>query len=56
MLREREPGLKVLKPEAHTQPRVFYLGMDEAFVSKVDGNPALRTLLTDVGKEIAHAH
>ena len=56
LLREHEPVLKVLKPEAHTQPRVFYLGMDEAFVSKVDGNPALRTLLTDDGKEIAHGH
>ena len=56
LLREHEPALKVLKPEANTQPRVFYLGMDEAFVSKVDGNPALRTLLTDDGKEIAHGH
>lgn len=56
LLREHEPALKVLKPEAHTQPRVFYLGMDEAFVSKIDGNPALRTLLTDDGKEIAHDH
>ncbi|MFB0593687.1 sulfate reduction electron transfer complex DsrMKJOP subunit DsrO [Aeromonas hydrophila] len=56
LLREHEPALKVLKPEANTQPRVFYLGMDEAFVSKVDGNPALRTQLTDDGKEIAHGH
>jgi tetrathionate reductase subunit B len=56
LLREHESALKVLKPEANTQPRVFYLGMDEAFVSKVDGNPALRTLLTDDGKEIAHGH
>ncbi len=56
LLRQHEPALKVLKPEANTQPRVFYLGMDEAFVSKVDGNPALRTLLTDDGKEIAHGH
>ncbi|MGX9079846.1 4Fe-4S dicluster domain-containing protein, partial [Klebsiella pneumoniae] len=28
LLREYESALKVLKPEAHTQPRVFYLGMD----------------------------
>ena len=56
LLREYEPAIKVLKPEAHTQPRVFYLGMDEAFVSKIDGHPPLRTLLGDDGKEIAHDH
>ncbi|MGY4024637.1 sulfate reduction electron transfer complex DsrMKJOP subunit DsrO [Aeromonas rivuli] len=56
LLREYESALKVLKPEAHTQPRVFYLGMDEAFVSKIDGHPAQCTLLGDDGKEIAHDH
>ncbi|WP_370548557.1 4Fe-4S binding protein [Edwardsiella tarda] len=30
-----------LKPEQHTEPRVFYLGLDSAFVSQVSGQPAL---------------
>lgn len=33
--------LKVLKPEAGTQPHVFYLGLDDAFVSRVQGQPML---------------
>ena len=35
--------LKVLKPEAGTVPRVFYVGLDDAFVSKIDGQPMLWT-------------
>lgn len=32
---------KVLKPELGTQPHVFYLGLDERFAGKVDGEPTL---------------
>ena len=35
--------LKVLKPEAGTVPHVFYVGLDDAFVSKIDGQPMLWT-------------
>lgn len=35
--------VKVLKPENNTLPHVFYLGLDEAFVSPLQGRaqPAL---------------
>ncbi len=33
--------LKVLKPEMGTQPHVFYLGMDERFQGRVEGEGAL---------------
>ncbi len=36
-----KPRLKVLKPEAGTKPQVFYVGLDERFVGKVDGEGAL---------------
>lgn len=32
---------KVLKPEMRTKPHVFYLGLDDAFLGKVEGEPAL---------------
>lgn len=34
-------NLKVLKPEAGTEPYVFYLGLDQAFQSQVKGQPVL---------------
>lgn len=40
-LEQHQPQLKVLKPEQGTHPQVFYLGLDEAFVSQVQGQPAL---------------
>lgn len=40
-LAEYKSQLKVLKPEANTFPQVFYLGLDEAFVSKIEGQPML---------------
>jgi len=33
--------LKVLKPELGTEPRVFYIGLDERFQGKVEGQGAL---------------
>ena len=32
---------KVLKPELGTKPHVFYLGLDERFTGKIDGEPTL---------------
>lgn len=32
---------KVLKPEMETGPRVFYLGLDDAFLGKVEAEPTL---------------
>jgi tetrathionate reductase subunit B len=32
---------KVLKPEMHTAPHVFYLGLDDAFLGRVEGEPTL---------------
>lgn len=33
MLHEHHDTIKVLKPESGTSPHVFYLGLDEAFVT-----------------------
>lgn len=38
---EFESELKVLKPDEGTLPQVFYLGLNEAFVDQVDGQPML---------------
>jgi tetrathionate reductase subunit B len=37
----REHEAKVLKPEMGTQPHVFYIGLDERFQGKVQGEQAL---------------
>ena len=36
-----ESPAKVLRPEMHTGPQVFYLGLDDAFLGKVEGDPTL---------------
>lgn len=41
VLKENRDDVKVLKPEMGTRPHVFYIGMSEAFVSRVDGEAAL---------------
>lgn len=43
MLASHREEIKVLKPENNTHPHVFYLGLDEAFVSPLQGRaqPAL---------------
>ncbi|NLF55885.1 MAG: 4Fe-4S dicluster domain-containing protein [Thauera phenolivorans] len=40
-LKEAQPELKVLKPELETAPRVFYIGLDERFTGKVEGEGTL---------------
>ena len=40
-LKEAQPQLKVLKPELETAPRVFYIGLDERFTGKVEGQGTL---------------
>ena len=39
LVAEKDP--KVLKPEMHTAPHVFYIGLDEAFLGRVEGEPTL---------------
>ncbi|TDQ57963.1 tetrathionate reductase subunit B [Mesocricetibacter intestinalis] len=41
LYRRHQSALKVLKPEAGTQPQVFYLGLEDIFSSKVKGQPML---------------
>ena len=41
MVAEHKAELKVLKPDAGTIPHVFYLGLDDAFVDQVKGQPML---------------
>ncbi|ELM3722601.1 4Fe-4S dicluster domain-containing protein [Edwardsiella piscicida] len=41
LLAQHRASVYVLKPEQHTAPRVFYLGLDAAFVSQVSGQAAL---------------
>lgn len=43
LYQQHKHELKVLKPEAETSPHVFYLGLDDAFVSKIDGQAMLWT-------------
>ncbi|MGL4430245.1 MAG: tetrathionate reductase subunit TtrB [Silvania sp.] len=51
MLATHRDAIKVLKPENKTNPHVFYLGLDEAFVSPLQGRaqPAL-------WQEVTHGH
>ena len=35
-------GIKVLKPDMKTQPRVFYIGLPDEFVNGVDGQASVR--------------
>ena len=39
---EHQDELKVLKPEMNTAPRVFYIGLPEAFVHGIDGQASVR--------------
>lgn len=40
-MNEAGDALKVLKPEMGTSPKVFYIGLDERFEGKVEGQAAL---------------
>lgn len=41
LMRNHQDDIKVLKPEENTNPHVFYIGMDDAFTSKIDGQVAI---------------
>jgi tetrathionate reductase subunit B len=41
LLRENYDDIKVLKPELGTRPHVFYIGMTDAFVSRIKGQQGL---------------
>lgn len=41
LIAEHYDQIKVLKPEQNTKPHVFYLGLDDKFVSHVVGQPML---------------
>lgn len=41
LFEKHKAELKVLKPEAGTEPYVFYIGLEAAFQSKVTGEPVL---------------
>ena len=41
LIAENKDDIKVLKPEAGTNPHVFYIGIDERFVSHIDGQAAI---------------
>lgn len=49
MLARHRHEIKVLKPENNTQPHVFYLGLDDAFVSPLEGR-AQPSLWQEVGE------
>lgn len=40
-MEEHKDELKVLKPEMNTEPRVYYIGLDERFTDKIEGNGTL---------------
>jgi tetrathionate reductase subunit B len=41
LLAANKEDIKVIKPEMNTKPHVFYIGLDEAFISQVDGQVSL---------------
>lgn len=51
MLRENE--VSVLRPEMHTNPNVYYIGLDDVLDGRVSGEAAYRPPLAS---EAAHAH
>lgn len=56
LLTQHRNDIKVLRPSMGTQPRVFYLGMNQAFAERIRGEAPVRTLMTDSGKELHHGH
>lgn len=43
---------KVLRPEMETHPHNFYIGMDDRFVGKVQGEPPIWDIRNEQGKEL----
>lgn len=54
MMREHYGEVMVLKPEMGTPPHVFYLDMDERFVSRPDAKPAIWDVRDQQGEEIGY--
>ncbi|WP_027848148.1 sulfate reduction electron transfer complex DsrMKJOP subunit DsrO [Marinospirillum minutulum] len=54
MIAEYGEQLMVLQPEKNTVPQVFYLGMDERFVTRPVAEAALLEVLDDQGKEMGY--
>lgn len=52
LLKMNEKDIKVLKPDAGTSPRVYYIGMSAVFQDKLDSEPGVRTLMLDDGEVI----
>lgn len=42
LLKENQDEIKVLKPDMNTSPRVYYIGMPDAFVNGVEGQTSVR--------------
>ena len=40
-MEESKSELKVLKPEMKTEPRVYYIGLDDRFTDKIEGDSTL---------------
>ncbi|MGB5854648.1 MAG: tetrathionate reductase subunit TtrB [Oceanisphaera sp.] len=41
LLQEHSSDIKVLKPEQGTAPQVYYIGLGDEFVDRIDGQPGL---------------
>mgnify|MGYP001173882228 FL=1 len=54
MIAQHRSELMVLKPEQGTLPQVYYLGMDERFLSRPQAEPALWDVRDMDGKEIGY--
>ncbi len=50
LLQQNRDDIKVLKPDAGTSPRVFYIGMNDSFTKQINGEPGVRTLMFDDGE------
>ncbi len=54
MIDEHRDALMVLQPEKNTLPQVFYLGMDERFVTRPDAEPVALDVLDPHGQEMGY--
>ena len=54
MLEEHRSELMVLLPEKNTFPQVFYLGMDERFVTRPQAEPVALEVLDPQGQEMGY--
>ena len=54
LIKEHHQQLRVLQPEKGTVPQVFYLGMDQQFVSRPVATPGIWDVRDHDGKEIGY--